>query len=101
MVRRLKTEFVNEDGTPIYPTRSLKALEVDYSEEEREAHRLLATYCASREQDDEAKGSATKFVHRLLKKRLLSSPAAFRIYACEAHRYIRIGSQSDQKRALG
>ena len=77
MVRRLKTELVNEDGTPIYPTRSLKALEVAYSEEEREAHRLLATYCRSREQDDEAKGSATKFVHRLLKKRLLSSPAAF------------------------
>jgi len=77
MVRRLKTELVDEDGQPIYPTRNLKALEVAYSDEEREAHQLLAEYCASREQDDQAKGSAAKFVHRLLKKRLLSSPAAF------------------------
>ena len=77
MVRRLKTELVDEEEKPIYPTRVLKALEVQYSDEEREAHRLLSEYCQSREQGEQGKGSAAKFVHRLLKKRLLSSPAAF------------------------
>ncbi|MDA0892713.1 MAG: DISARM system SNF2-like helicase DrmD [Proteobacteria bacterium] len=77
MVRRLKTELVDEDNKPIYPTRSLKALEVAYTEEERGIHRLLASYCESREREEQGKGSATQFVNRLLKKRLLSSPSAF------------------------
>lgn len=79
MVRRLKTDLVDENGNPIYPKRQLLPLEVDYTSEEREIHRLLKEFTDSRIQA--ISGSSTKlgmdFVHKLLKKRLFSSPMAF------------------------
>lgn len=79
MVRRLKSDLVDADGNPLYARRVLQALEVPYTTEEREVHRKLGAYCASREKDAERTGTGfgTAFVNRLLKKRLLSSPAAF------------------------
>ena len=79
MVRRLKTDLVDSDGKPLYPQRKLQALEVNYSDDERQIHQLLNDYCASREADtaDDKKAIGTKFVNGLLKKRLFSSPAAF------------------------
>lgn len=79
MVRRLKTDLVDEDGNPIYPERELVPLEVDYTEEEREIHHLLRAYTESRtESMKEGKYQyGMEFVHKLLKKRLFSSPAAF------------------------
>jgi len=75
MVRRLKTDLVNDDGKPLYPSRSLQALPIDFTEEEREIHNKLNEYCTSRERT--SKGIGTQFINRLLKKRLFSSPAAF------------------------
>ena len=79
MVRRLKTDLVDSDGNPIYPKRRLMPLEVEYSSDEREIHRLLREYTESRAAS--IKGSkfeyGTEFVHKLLKKRLFSSPRAF------------------------
>lgn len=76
IVRRLKSEIRDKDGKPVFPIREILPLEVDYTAEEREAHRLLKAYTQSREAGQgNAFGSA--FVHKLLKKRLFSSPAAF------------------------
>jgi len=79
MVRRLKTDLVDAEGNPIYPKRKLEPLEIEYSEEERGIHGLLREYTESRARS--VKGTrheyGTEFVHKLLKKRLFSSPAAF------------------------
>ncbi|KAG8150186.1 DISARM system SNF2-like helicase DrmD [Burkholderia catarinensis] len=79
MIRRLKSDLVDVEGNSLYARRTLQALEVPYTAEEREIHRTLDDYCASREKDAEKAGNGfgTTFVNRLLKKRLLSSPAAF------------------------
>lgn len=79
MIRRLKSDLVDVDGNPLYAQRILQALEIRYTAEEREIHCKLDDYCASREKDAEKAGNGfgTAFVDRLLKKRLLSSPAAF------------------------
>jgi len=79
MVRRLKTDITDWDGSPRFPRRQLEAIEVPYTEAERRAHRLLHTYTESRQARaaDETERVATEFVLKLLKKRLFSSPAAF------------------------
>ncbi len=76
MVRRMKTDLVDEKGEPIYPKRELLALEVDYTPEEREVHRLLRDYTESRA-GSRSGSFGGDFVHKLLKKRLFSSPRAF------------------------
>lgn len=79
MVRRLKSDIVDSNGTPVFPVRKLEGLEIDYSEEERQIHALLGKYTADRSKS--VKGTrfeyGTDFVHMLLKKRLFSSPMAF------------------------
>lgn len=79
MVRRLKTDIVDADGKPLFPKRRLMPLEIDYSEEEREIHDLLRQFTTARA--NSVKGSVFRygsdFVHKLLKKRLFSSPMAF------------------------
>src|SRR5690606_33651669 len=79
MIRRLKSDLVDAQGNPFYARRNLQALPIHYTPEEREIHRKLSDYCARRENDAERPGNGcgTAFVNRLLKKRLLSSPAAF------------------------
>ena len=80
MVRRLKSELPPRwDGTPRFPRRVLEPIEVHYSAEEREAHRLLQAYTHSRlaKTSDEVEKYASEFVLKLLKKRLFSSPEAF------------------------
>ena len=41
MIRRLKSDLVDADGNPLYARRTLQALEVPYTLEEREIHRKL------------------------------------------------------------
>ncbi len=78
MVRRLKTDLVDKDGKPLYPKRNLQALPIPFTADERQIHKLLAEYCRSREETcKDAAATGAKFVNTLLKKRLLSSPAAF------------------------
>jgi len=80
MVRRLKSELPPRwDGTPRFAVRKLEPIEVAYTQEERKAHKTLQEYTKSRlsrarTHDEEF---AAKFVLKLLKKRLFSSPAAF------------------------
>jgi hypothetical protein len=79
MVRRLKSDLYTWDGNPRFPQRELHALEVAYPDDERQAHRWLHQYTKLRQQNqaDHVERTATEFVLKLLKKRLLSSPAAF------------------------
>ena len=80
MVRRLKSEIPDyPDGTPRFPKRKLHAIEVDYPESEYEVHALLAQYGKLRKEkaSDKRGEVASAFVHKLLKKRLFSSPFAF------------------------
>lgn len=82
MVRRLKRELPAEfDGRSRFPERTLEAIAVDYSESERQAHGWLREYTHLRRKtaaNDATELYATEFVLKLLKKRLFSSPEAFR-----------------------
>lgn len=77
MVRRLKSEIVNWDGTPRFPPRQIEPIVVHYSFEEKRAHDLLKQYSKLRLANANGKTYAEEFVLKLLKKRLFSSPAAF------------------------
>ena len=79
MVRRLKSELKGWDGAPRFAERKLYPLEVPYTDAERQAHLWLQEYTKSRltHAQDEVERYATEFVLKLLKKRLISSPAAF------------------------
>src|SRR3546814_20668580 len=79
MIRRLKSEITDKDGQLIYAQRKLEALPVNYTTKEREIHRKLHKFCASRETADVELGGVTgaSFVNQLLRKGLFSSPAAF------------------------
>ncbi|MFH2122754.1 MAG: DISARM system SNF2-like helicase DrmD [Pseudomonadota bacterium] len=79
MVRRLKTNIVDSEGNPLFPLRKLLPLEVDYSAGEREIHDILQEFTTSRAKSVRGTKFAygSEFVHKLLKKRLFSSPMAF------------------------
>lgn len=79
MVRRLKDEIVDWQGKPKFAKRVLVPIEVDYTEDERRVHEVLAEYAGLRGESAAQAGGgfATEFVLKLLKKRLFSSPAAF------------------------
>jgi superfamily II DNA or RNA helicase len=96
VVRRLKSHIRDADGARVFPIRELETLEVDYTREESEAHRLLREYTLSRQDSAGSEASTLfadqsqprrsthgkvsygeAFTHKLLKKRLFSSPAAF------------------------
>lgn len=79
MVRRLKQEMQDWDGSPLFPVRKLEAIPVDYPEAERRAHAALKRYTELRGKGvaDNTEKYATEFVLKLLKKRLFSSPEAF------------------------
>ena len=97
MVRRLKQELTNWSGAPLFPERRLEALEVEYTDEERQAHRLLQAYAALRKQNlsGDAEHFATEFVLKLLKKRLFSSPRSFAVTLAKHEQSI----QSARKRS--
>jgi ERCC4-related helicase len=79
MVRRLKTELLNWNGSPRFPERIITPINVPYTEEEKQVHELLKQYCELRilNYASRADQFAVEFVLKLLKKRLFSSPAAF------------------------
>ena len=79
MVRRLKSDIVDADGDQVFPVRKLECLEIEYTEEEREIHKLLKNFTESRLACIKGTRYAfgTDFVHILLKKRLFSSTMAF------------------------
>ena len=85
MVRRLKRDLPPDDlGRPRFPKRELEAIEIDFPADERRAHELLGRYAELRAKVDDGADEtsttyATTFLMKLLKKRLFSSPEAFRL----------------------
>lgn len=80
MVRRLKHDIVNKDGEPVFASRKLETLDVNYTEEEQSMYLLLQEFISSRSKGvNEAHQKGLDFIHMLLKKRFFSSPKAFAI----------------------
>jgi superfamily II DNA or RNA helicase len=77
MVRRLKSDLVDAEGNKIYPARRLEALDVNYSQDERDVRILLEDYIKNRSKNDAGTSHMGAFVYQLLRKRLSSSPSAF------------------------
>lgn len=102
MVRRLKSDLVDENGEPIYPRRELLPLEIDYTPEEREMHRLLREFTESRRQSVAGTSAefGTEFVHKLLKKRMFSSPRAFASTLAKHRQTLARGASPGGNRAL-
>ena len=85
MVRRLKTDIKNADGTERFRARRIKAVDINYTDAEREAYGLLQQYTAARRaKANETAAKAGDLVTLILKKRLFSSPAAFAL-TLESH----------------
>ena len=80
MIRRLKSEFKDRVmGNMLFPPREIQHISVEYTKEELNAHKLLQEYADSFTDDVKGyRGVIFDFVMKLLKKRLFSSPAAFR-----------------------
>jgi ERCC4-related helicase len=82
MVRRLKSHLrtMLPDGDTRFPQRRIHAIDVDFPPEERELFDLLDQYAQLRMSaaSTPTERAASRFVTLLLKKRLLSSPAAFK-----------------------
>ena len=82
IVRRLKSHLrtVLPDGHKRFPRRRVSAIDVDFPDEERELLSLLDSYAnlRLRSAGTPTQRTAAKFITLLLKKRLLSSPAAFK-----------------------
>ena len=92
MVRRLKSELPRKwDGSPRFPARKLEALEVPYTDAERQVHHALREYADLRHRTagDGVEQTATEFVLKLLKKRLFSSPVAFATTLAQHERSLR------------
>ena len=82
LIRRLKTEITNADGTPRYPARQAKDITVRYPAAELQVQELLAEYTRARSAKAaaaraKAKKAGIDLLGLLLKKRYFSSPAAF------------------------
>lgn len=86
LVRRLKSEILDNEGKPVFPVRVMKDIRVQYTDEERHIYELLQNYMKTRldalqnSTDAEWKNYekvALFFVLQTLKKRLFSSPRAF------------------------
>lgn len=81
MVRRLKRDLTPEVSNRTFPKRTIKALEVALSPKERELFDCLEAYIEkrlARPLKDKVQRNALRFALIILKKRLLSSYAAFR-----------------------
>lgn len=78
MVRRLKDDIRDADGNPRFPGRSNRAIDVRYTDDEKQGHRLVQDFIDLRRRlpgVDVAYSS--DLIALLLKKRLFSAPAAF------------------------
>jgi superfamily II DNA or RNA helicase len=80
MVRRMKADIKNPDGSERFPGRHIRAIDISYTDAEREGYELLQQYAAARRAAPSTAGArAGDLVTLILKKRLFSSPAAFAI----------------------
>ena len=80
MVRRLKDNIRDANGNPRFPGRANRAIEVAYTDDEKDGHRLVEELANLRRQSPGPDVAYTSdLITLLLKKRLFSAPAAFAI----------------------
>ncbi len=101
VIRRLKSQFLDDTGegeTPRFARRVIEPIPVTYPDAERQLHADLQEYARLRQGGSDTSRQAGHFVHKLLKKRLFSSPRAF-YETLKTHRETveRGGSQHSQK----
>lgn len=91
MVRRMKDELsLKWDGSRRFAERKVDYLEVPYTDAERRAHEALREYTALRlTNSNPADVFAAEFVLKLLKKRMFSSPEAFKTTLIKHERSLR------------
>jgi len=78
MVRRLKDDILDADGNRRFPGRVNRAIDVRYTDAEREGHQLVEEFISARRRTTGAELTrGSDLVALLLKKRLFSAPAAF------------------------
>jgi superfamily II DNA or RNA helicase len=103
LIRRLKSEITNADGSMRYPERLVADIPVVYPEHEREVHAMLRDYTNARKKrlaqpsaTRSGAGRSADLITLLLKKRLFSSPAAFkRTFGLHQQAVLRAGQQQD------
>lgn len=103
MVRRLKDELsARWDGAPKFAVRQIQPVEVPYTNEERNIHSLLRSYAELRIKGaaSHEENFATEFVLKLLKKRLFSSPEAFRSTLDQHEQSIRSARKRSAKQTV-
>ncbi len=102
MVRRLKKEIPPRwDGSARFAERKLMAISVNYTLEEKQAHALLKEYTQLRTKglEDSTERYVTEFVLKLLKKRLFSSPEAFRTTLMQHQESLKSARKKDKTTA--
>ena len=98
LVRRLKSDLLDSQGNPLYLKRELRSLDVNYTDEEIKIHALLNEFTKSRVVSSKKNGYefGLEFMHKLLKKRLFSSPSAFAISIARHKETIVAGRSRDK-----
>ena len=78
MVRRLKDDLVDENGRPLFHGRQTRAIEITYSDGEREGYQLLQRYLEARRATVPGKNvRGSELVALLLKKRFFFATRVF------------------------
>lgn len=66
MVRRLKDDIVDQHGQRRFPPRVVRPIEVEYTEQERQAHALLNRYAEPRRAGIEGGSGAQRYAHEFV-----------------------------------
>ena len=89
IIRRLKENLINFDGTPIFPKRTTKTIQFDFTEVELDLYENVTKYVQEYFNKAIYNGSqSTAFAMMLLQRRLSSSIEA--IYLSLKRRYARL-----------
>ena len=79
MIRRLKSDMVEKDGTPMFPEKNIQSLPVDFTPQERELYENVTEYIREHYNVAKQEGrQATGFAMAIYQKRLVSSMHAIR-----------------------
>jgi hypothetical protein len=79
MLRRLKSDMLESDGTPMFPEKEIQTLPVDFTRQERELYENVTEYITEHYNEAKQEGKqATGFAMAIYQKRLVSSIHAIR-----------------------
>jgi superfamily II DNA or RNA helicase len=74
MIRRLKSDMVESDGTPMFPEKKIQTLPVDFTPQERSLYENVTEYITNHYNEAKQEGKQTTgFAMAIYQKRLVSS----------------------------